>query len=159
MSEENKDNNKTGKLGKQETETRTSMGGLKPGFNPQKEAIYKKEQEKLIQKSPREADYTKMNSFLAKQLGIEAKLADFQTQYEPEALFKQLSFMADNTERKGGTQSNTLPENQPIAPISPQPNKYELPGEQLKKPNLSKDGFSVSFKIDPKDLLQPKKKQ
>ena len=108
---------------------------------------------------PKSSDYTKMNSFLAKQLGIEGKLADFQTQYEPEALFKQLSFMADNTERKGGTQQNALPENQPIAPISPQPNKYELPGTQLKKPNLSKDGFSVSFKIDPKDLLQPKKKQ
>ena len=107
---------------------------------------------------PITSDYTKMNSYLAKQLGIEAKLADFQTQYEPEALFKQLSFMADNTERKEGTKQNTLPENQPIAPISPQPNKYELPGEQMKKPNLSKDGFSVSFKIDPKNLIQPKKK-
>ena len=107
---------------------------------------------------PKTSDYTKMNSHLAKQLGIEAKLADFQTQYEPEALFKQLSFMADNTERKEGIKPNTLPENQPIAPISPQPNKYELPGKQLKKPNLSKDGFSVSFQIDPKDLLRPKKK-
>ena len=106
---------------------------------------------------PGSSDYTKMNSYLAKQLGISNKLADFQTQYEPEALFKQLSFMADNTERKGGTQQNALPENQPIAPISPQPNKYELPGTQLKKPNLSKDNFSVSFKINPKDLLQPKK--
>jgi len=106
---------------------------------------------------PRSSDYTKMNSYLAKQLGIEAKLADFQTQYEPEALFKQLSFMADNTESKGGTQQNALPENQPIAPISPQPNKYELPGVQLKKPNLSKDNFSVSFQIDPKDLLRPEK--
>ena len=106
---------------------------------------------------PRTSDYTKMNSFLAKQLGIEGKLADFQTQYEPEALFKQLSFMADNTESKRGTKPNILPDNQPIAPISPQPNKYELPGTQLKKPNLSKDNFSVSFKINPKDLLQPKK--
>lgn len=106
---------------------------------------------------PRSSDYTKMNSHLAKQLGIEGKLADFQTQYEPEALFKQLSFMADNTESKAVGQSNTLPENQPIAPISPQPAKYELPGKQLKKPNLSKDNFSVSFQIDPKDLLRPKK--
>ena len=105
---------------------------------------------------PRESEYTKMNSYLAKQLGISNKLADFQTQYKPEALFKQLSFMADNTELKGGTQQNALPENQPIAPISPQPNKYELPGKQLKKPNLSKDNFSVSFQIDPKDLLKKK---
>ena len=107
---------------------------------------------------PKSSDYTKMNSYLAKQLGISNKLADFQTQYEPEALFKQLSFMADNTELKGRTQQNALPENQPIAPISPQPAKYELPGTQLKKPNLSKDNFSVSFQINPKDLLHPKKK-
>ena len=97
-----------------------------------------------------------MNSYLAKQLGISNKLADFQTQYEPEALFKQLSFMADNTDLKGGTQSKPLPENQPIAPISPQPNKYELPGKQMKTPNLTKDGFSVSYTIDPKDLLKKK---
>ena len=106
---------------------------------------------------PRSSDYTKMNSILAKQLGISNKLADFQTQYEPEALFKQLSFMADNTESNGGTQHKTLSENQPIAPISPEPNKYELPGTQLKKPNLSKDNFSVSFQINPKDLIQKNK--
>ena len=106
---------------------------------------------------PITSDYTKMNSYLAKQLGIEAKLADFQTQYEPEALFKQLSFMADNTERKEASKPNTLPENQPIAPISPQPNKPELPGIQLSKPNLTQENFSVHFKVDPKDLFQPKK--
>lgn len=106
---------------------------------------------------PRSSDYTKMNSILTKQLGIEGKLADFQTQYEPEALFKQLSFMADNTESNGGASRKTLPENQPIAPISPEPNKYTLPGVQMKKPNLSKDNFSVSFKIDPKDLIRKNK--
>ena len=152
MSEEQEEVSESGKLKRRETKTRTVKGGLKPGFNPQTEAIYKKEQDELIQKSPREADYTKMNSFLAKQLGIQGKLADLQTQYEPQDLFKQLNFMIDNSVGSQG-----LPPNQPIAPISPQPNKYELPGTQLKKPNLSKDNFSVSFKINPKDLLQPKK--
>lgn len=106
---------------------------------------------------PTEAEYTKINSRLAKQLNLTDKLADYQTQYNPKELYKMLDFMADNSVLKSGTQQNALPENQPIAPISPQPAKYELPGVQLKKPNLSKDNFSVSFKINPKDLLQPKK--
>lgn len=110
-----------------------------------------------VKTQPTTSDYTKMNSYLAKQLGIEAKLADFQTKYEPEALFKQLSFMADNTELKVGNKPNALPENQPIAPISPQPNKHELPGVQLSTPNLTQEHFSVHYKIDPRDLFQPKK--
>ncbi len=106
---------------------------------------------------PTSSEYTKINSRLAKQLGLTDKLADYQTQYNPKELYKMLDFMADNSVIKSGTQSKTLPENQPIAPISPQPNKHELPGIQMKKPNLSKDGFSVSYQINPKDLLRPKK--
>lgn len=110
------------------------------------------------QSSPQSSDYTKMNSYLAKQLGLTGKLADYQTQYEPRVLFDKLSFMADNTDIKPGTESKPLPDNQPIAPITPEPQKYELPGVQLSKPNLTQENFSVHYKIDPRDLFQPKKK-
>lgn len=108
---------------------------------------------------PKTSDYTKMNSILAKQLGIEGKLADFQTQYEPEALFKQLSFMADNTDKKAGTPSSGLPDNKPIAPISPPQPKNELPGKQISTPNLTQEKFAVHFEIDPRTLFQPKKEK
>lgn len=119
----------------------------------------KTQSDTTVQSQPTDSEYTKINSRLAKQLGISDKLADYQTQYNPKDLYKMLDFMADNTESKVGKQSNTLPENQPIAPISPQPNKYELPGTQLSKPNLTQENFAVHFKIEPKDLFQPKDKK
>ena len=152
MSEEQEEVDNSGNLTEHETTTRTAKGKLKPGFTPQTEAIYKKELEELKQSSPKESDFMKMNSILCKQLGIQGKLVDLQEKYRPRELFNQLNFMIENSSNRQG-----LPENQPIAPISPQPNKYDLPGKQLKKPILSKDGFSVSFQLDPKDLLQPKK--
>ena len=154
MSEEIEEVSSSGKPKNEANKTRNPNGTMKPGFNPQTEGLPISGQANQGQSQPKTSDYTKMNAMLAKNLGLQGKFADLTMEYTPEELFRQLSFMNDNTNRQGG-----LPENQPIAPISPQPNKYELPGEQLKKPNLSKDNFSVSFKINPKDLLQPKKKQ
>lgn len=153
MSEEQEEVDKSGKvLKKQGVKTRDEKGHLLPGFNPEYEALGTPAVKSSSKQSPKTADYSKMNAILAKNLGLQDKFTDLVEEYTPEQLFRQLSFMNDNTNKKGG-----LPENQPIAPISPQPNKHELPGKQLKKPNLSKDGFSVSFQIDPKDLLRPKK--
>ena len=105
---------------------------------------------------PQVSDYTKMNSFMAKQLGLTDKLADMQTKYEPQDLFKRLSFMNENTsiteKEKGG-----LPPNEPAAPITPGTEKYDLPGTQMSKPNMTKEGFSVSYKIPFKDVVGKKK--
>lgn len=137
----------------------SQKGGAEQPRDNQGRFTTKSQSDSSEQSQPTSSDYTKMNSFLAKQLGLTDKLADFQTKYEPEALFRQLSFMAENTEGKGGTTQKTLPENQNIVPISPQPTKHELPGVQMHKPILTKDKFSVSFKMNPKDLIQPKDKK
>ena len=143
MSEEQEEGSNSGKR----HDKRDTTGQFTPESQPKPTERYQ----------PTDSEYTKINSRLAKQLKLTDKLADYQTQYNPKELYKMLDFMADNSVLKGGTQQSTLPENQSIAHISPQPNKHELPGTQLKKPNLTKDGFSVSYKIDPKDFLQPKK--
>ena len=143
MSEEQEEEGQSGKR----HEKRDGTGQYTPEIEP-------KHSERS---QPTDSEYTKINSRLAKQLGLTDKLADYQTQYNPKELYKMLDFMADNSVLKSGTKQNALPENQPIAPISPQPNKYELPGTQMKKPNLTKDGFSVSYQLNPRDLLQPKK--
>lgn len=108
---------------------------------------------------PKTSDYTKMNSYLAKQLGLADKLADFQTKFDPSELFNQLTFMADNSTNTPASSNggSRLPPNQPIAPVSPPAPKFELPGTQLHKPDLSKENFSVSYEISPSDLIKPKK--
>lgn len=114
------------------------------------------------QSHPRSSDYTKMNSYLAKQLGLTDKLPDFQIQYQPDELFKQLSFMADHSDTSTAPQSQQkgqLPQNQKVAPISPPQPKQTLPGTQQFTPNLDKDEFSVSYSIDPNDIFSQKSKQ
>jgi hypothetical protein len=111
------------------------------------------------QTQPSESEYTKLNSLLAKQLGITDKLADYQTKYDPRELFKMLEFMVDNSDQKPSAQGR-LPPNEPIAPISPDQSKIELPGVKWnEKPNLTQNKFSASFRISPSDLLKSKDKQ
>jgi hypothetical protein len=121
----------------------------------------KNQSESIGRSQPSDSDYTKMNSYLAKQLGLTDKLADFQTQYQPNQLFKQLSFMADNASPQGAAkgQPNSRPPNQQVAPISPPQPKHELPGKQIHKPNLDREEFSVSFQVDPRELFRQKSDQ
>lgn len=107
------------------------------------------------QSHPAESEYTKINSILAKQLGITDKLADYQTKYNPRELFQRLEFMVENTDGKQSPQGNTLPPNQDFIPVSPEPSKIDLPGVIWnEKPNLSSQKFSASFRIKPADLLK-----
>lgn len=107
---------------------------------------------------PTDSEYTKMNSRLAQQLGLTDKLADYQTKYNPRDLYSKLDFMADNSTKSEGTQPKVLPPNQKITPITPSTEKYELPGIQTSKPNLTKEGFAVHYKIPFKDLVGKKEK-
>ncbi len=107
---------------------------------------------------PSDSEYTKINSRLAKQLNLTDKLADYQTQYNPKELYKMLDFMADNSDGKAAAPPKGLPPNEKAAPISPATEKYELPGIQIDKPNLTKQNFSVHYKIPFKDVLGKDKK-
>lgn len=66
---------------------------------------------------PKTSDYTKMNSFMAMQLGLSDKIAEWQTQYTPPELFSKLEFMMSNIPSKT---TDKLPPNKPIAPVSSQ---------------------------------------
>lgn len=144
MTEENADDSQKGKR----HDKRDEGGQFAPKIEP-----------KVSEGSqPKDSEYTKMNSRLAQQLGLTDKLADYQTKYNPRDLYSKLDFMADNSDKPKGTQQKGLPPNEQIAAISPQPNKFELPGIQLSKPNLTKENFSVHYKIPFKDLIQHKKK-
>jgi hypothetical protein len=113
------------------------------------------------QSQPSDSEYTKINSILAKQLGITDRLADYQTKHDPRELFKMLEFMVENSDNHGraAPNANGLPPNQPVVPVSPEPSQIDLPGIKWNdKPNLSKDHFSASFRIGPKDLFKSNKK-
>lgn len=99
MAEENQDN-------PQPEQPRDTQGRFAPKPNT----------EPTEQSQPRSSDYTKMNSFMAKQLGLTDKLADWQTQYTPQELFSKLEFMSTNIPAKD---TDNLPPNQKIAPTSP----------------------------------------
>ncbi|KKM67467.1 hypothetical protein LCGC14_0976130 [marine sediment metagenome] len=112
-----------------------------------------------VQSQPKESEYTKMNSFMAKQLGLSDKLADLQTKHDPKDLFQRLSFMSENTstwEKESG--KGGLPPNKPVAPITPGTEKFDLPGKQLSTPNLTKQNFSVHYKIPFKEIIGKKEK-
>lgn len=117
----------------------------------------KKQSDDNGRSQPRDSDYTKMNSLLAKQLNLTDKLADFQSKYDPSELFSQLSFMADNvsTQPTNGSKKGGLPPNEKIAPISPPQPEVKLPGTQLHEPILDEQNFSVSFAMNPRDLINP----
>lgn len=105
-------------------------------------------------------DYAFMNAFMAKQLGMSDKFADLSQKFSPEDLYGHLKFTAMTSDKQQGTPSKQgLPENQPIVPVSPPVPPLELPGTQIHKPNLSQEEFSVSFSVDPGDLIKPQKKQ
>lgn len=144
MPEENADDNQTG----DPPQPREPSGrfGQKPKTEP------------MVQSQPTDSEYTKMNSRLAQQLGLTDKLADYQTKYNPRDLYSKLDFMADNSVKTEGTQpKGGLPPNQPIAQITPSTEKYELPGIQISTPNLTKQNFSVHYKIPFKEIIGKKK--
>ena len=145
-------------MAEEQTESNTS----EPPRDDKGRFAPKNDSENSGQTFPNSSDYTKMNSYLAKQLGLTDKLADFQTQYQPNQLFKQLSFMADNMDTKPQqpqSKGGQLPPNQQVAPVSPPQPKHKLPGTQKHKPVLDKDEFSVSFEVDPNELFSPKKEE
>ena len=144
MSEENADKDKTGK----HHDKRDATGQFAPKIEP-----------KVPEGSqPTDSEYTKMNSRLAQQLGLTDKLADYQTKYNPRDLYSKLDFMADNSVKTEGTQpKGGLPPNLPIAQITPSTEKYELPGIQTSTPNLTKQNFSVHYKIPFKEIIGKKK--
>lgn len=145
MSEDNADDKKT--------------GGTPQPREPSGKFAPKPKTDSTVQSQPADSDYTKMNSFMAKQLGLSDKIADLQTKYDPKDLFQRLTFMSENTANAEGTQpKGGLPPNQPIAPITPGAEKYELPGIQLSKPNLTKENFSVHYKIPFSEVVGKKKK-
>ncbi len=144
MPEENADNNQTG----DPPQPRESSGRF----------TSKTKTEPTVQSQPTDSEYTKMNSRLAQQLGLTDKLADYQTKYNPRDLYSKLDFMADNSVKTEGTQpKGGLPPNQPIAQITPSTEKYELPGIQISTPNLTKQNFSVHYKIPFKEIIGKKK--
>ena len=143
MSEENEDNNEQG-------QPRDATGKFK--LKPQTESNG--------QSQPKTSDYTKMNSFMAKQLGLTDKLADLQTKYEPQELFNRLSFMNENTSTyeqqsvKGG-----LPPNEDFVRITPGADKHKLPGMPIGTQRMGKeDKFGLHIAFDPVKLFTPKKK-
>ena len=146
MSEENADDSQKGK----KHNKREATGQFAPKIEPKPPE----------RSQPSDSEYTKINSRLAKQLNLTDKLADYQTQYNPRELYKMLDFMADNSGKSEGAQQKGqgLPPNEKAAPISPATEKYELPGIQIDKPNLSKQNFSVHYKIPFKDVLGKKNK-
>ena len=92
----------------------------------------------MLNNKPSDSEYTKINSILAKQLGITDKLADYQTKHDPRELFKNLEFVVENTDNNGGSSSRgaRLPPNEQIAPVSPQPSQIDLSGiKWIDKPN------------------------
>jgi len=146
MSDENKDNNNTGKR----HDKRDGTGQYSPEIEPKHSEQFQ----------PTDSEYTKINSRLAKQLGLTDKLADYQTQYNPKELYKMLDFMADNSVVKGGTQSNILPPNQPFVPITPGADKITLPGKAIGTQRMGKeDKFGLHIAFDPVKLFTPKKKE
>lgn len=103
-------------------------------------------------------DYSFVNAFMAKQLGLSSNFADLSTKFGPEELYSHLKFVAmTNDKPQQQTQQQGLPPNQQVVPVTPQQQKFELPGKQLHKPNLNKDEFNVSFTISPEELINPKK--
>lgn len=110
---------------------------------------------------PTTNDYSKMNAILQKQTGLSAeKFVDYQSKMTPRELFDKLSFMADNVEpNRAAPKSTTLPPNQPIIPITPQPNAIEFPGTVIGKPNLDSDKFSLHLTMSPSELLKSDKKK
>ena len=140
MSEENKDNNEAG-------QGRDEKGHFKP----------KTKTETSGQSQPKTSDYTKMNSFMAKQLGLTDKLADLQTKYDPQDLFNRLSFMNENREIKPPSQG--LPPNETFVPITPGADKVKLPGRAIGTQRMGKeDKFGLHIAFDPVKLFTPKKK-
>ena len=146
MSEENKDNKDTGKR----HDKRDGTGQFTPEIEPKGSE----------RSQPKSSDYTKMNSFMAKQLGLTDKLADLQTKYEPQELFKRLSFMSENKESQPpSVQSQGLPPNQPFVQINPGANKVNLPGMPIGTQRMGKeDKFGLHIAFDPVKLFTPKKK-
>ena len=146
MTEENKDNNDTGKRHDKRNET----GQFTPENEPKHSERFQ----------PTSSEYTKINSRLAKQLGLTDKLADYQTQHNPKELYKMLDFMADNSVAKGVGQPNVLPPNQPFVPITPGADKFNLPGKAIGKQSMGKEGaFELHRAFDPRELFTPKEKK
>jgi len=145
MSEENKDNKDAGKR----HDKRDGTGQFSPEIEPKGSE----------RSQPTSSEYTKINSRLAKQLGLTDKLADFQTKYNPYELYKMLDFMADNPVKVEGTQSQGLPPNQPFVQINPGTNKVDLPGKPIGTQRMGKgDKFGLHIAFDPVKLFTPKKK-
>lgn len=83
----------------------------------------KSQPESTERSQPRDSDYVKMNSIIAKQLGLTDKLADWQTQYTPQELFSKLEFMSSNLPAET---TGNLPSNKKIAPTSATSEKPKL---------------------------------
>lgn len=147
-------------LENQVIKTRDKDGKLLPGFNPQIEAMIRSGQVSHVQSGPTTTDYVKMNTILAKQLGLQAKLADFQTKHTPKELFRQLSFMAENVPLKGGQIPPNLPPNEPKIPITPEPQKMNLPGIPTQKENITAGPkFELHRKFPMTELLKGQKEK
>lgn len=143
MSEENKEKQKT-------EQSRDEKGH----FTPKTQTV------DIGQSQPKMSDYTKMNSFMAKQLGLTDKLADLQTKYDPQDLFNRLSFMNENTSTwKQENKKGELPPNEDFVRITPGPDKFNLPGMPIGTQRMGKeDKFGLHIAFDPVKLFTPKKK-
>lgn len=100
-------------------------------------------------------DYPFMNAFMAEKLGLSDKFAELSQKFSPKELYGHLKFTAMTNEKQQKQQG--LPDNEKVVPATPQAQKLQLPGTLLEKPNLTKDKFSVSFKMSPSELIKPKK--
>ena len=121
-----------------------------------------KQKDEKVRSQPNLTDYVKMNAFMAIQLGLSDKLAELQTKYKPEELFKHLSFTHEN--RTQPTEQQGLPPNQQIAGTSSQAtdrNKtIKIPHfKQRGELNLKEGQYEFHGDISMIDLIKNKKRK
>ena len=100
----------------------------------------KTETEYTVITQPKSSDYTKMNSIIAKQIGLTDKLADLQTEFGPQELFAKLSFMMEYGGTVNPPPKPGLPPNKNIVPPAPGSNERN---DTIKIDNFKQTGPHV----------------